>query len=64
MKYKSQVLTIRKIPYDFIDVATDETANMYMKRKNLGVTTELPPIFVDGEYKGLFAQFEEAVEFD
>ncbi|CAG8832148.1 8680_t:CDS:2, partial [Racocetra persica] len=33
----------------------------YMKRKNRGVK-ELPQIFVDGEYKGLTKELEQAVE--
>jgi glutaredoxin len=47
-----QVLKQRKIDFSFVDVAADEDALKYMKRKNRG-EKELPQIFVDGEYKGV-----------
>ncbi|RIA96842.1 thioredoxin-like protein [Glomus cerebriforme] len=56
-----QVLKQHGIKFSFVDVAADEDAKKYMKRKNRG-ETELPQIFVDGEYKGIFKTFQEAVE--
>ena len=47
-----QVLKQHKISFSFVDVAADEDALKYMKRKNRG-EKELPQIFVDGEYKGV-----------
>ncbi|CAG8611806.1 2284_t:CDS:2 [Scutellospora calospora] len=55
------ILNSNKIPYTFIDVAADEDQLKYMKRKNRGIK-DLPQIFVDGEYKGLAAELEQAVE--
>ncbi|CAG8542761.1 1180_t:CDS:2 [Paraglomus occultum] len=55
------VLTIHKIPFEFVDVAADEDALKYMKRRNRGAVG-LPQLFTDGEFKGLFKEFEEAVE--
>jgi hypothetical protein len=34
-----------------------------MRRKN-GGNNELPQIFVDGEFRGSYTAFEEAIEFD
>ncbi|ORY08315.1 thioredoxin-like protein [Basidiobolus meristosporus CBS 931.73] len=56
------ILNSRKIPFEFVDIAADEKARNYMKRKNLNKTTELPQIFVDGEFRGIFQDFEEAHE--
>ncbi|CAG8639654.1 10926_t:CDS:2 [Cetraspora pellucida] len=55
------ILNSNKIPYTFVDVAADQDQLNYMKRKNGGVK-ELPQIFVDGEYKGLTKELEQAVE--
>ncbi|CAG8495272.1 17128_t:CDS:2 [Cetraspora pellucida] len=55
------ILNSNKIPYTFIDVAADQDQLKYMKRKNGGVNG-LPQIFVDGEYKGLTKELEQAVE--
>ncbi|KAI8053354.1 hypothetical protein BDF22DRAFT_684110 [Syncephalis plumigaleata] len=52
-----------EIPYKFIDLAADEEAKLYMRRKN-GGATELPQIFVDGEFRGTASAFEDAVEYD
>jgi glutaredoxin len=41
-----------EIPFQFIDLAADEEAKLYMRRKN-GGATELPQIFVDGEFRGV-----------
>jgi len=57
-----QVLKQHKINFSFVDVAADENALKYMKRKNRG-EKEYPQIFVDGEYKGITKDFQEAVEF-
>lgn len=56
------LLAIKKIDYRIIDVSIDDEAKSYMKRKNLGATTELPQIFVKGEFKGLFDDFINALE--
>ncbi|RUS19266.1 hypothetical protein BC937DRAFT_87747 [Endogone sp. FLAS-F59071] len=55
------VLNIKGIPFDFINIAYDEEAKSYMKQKNHG-KTELPQIFVNGEFKGIYADFDDAVE--
>lgn len=44
-----------------MDVATSEEAKMRIRRKSGGVT-ELPQIFTDGEYRGVFDDFEYASE--
>jgi glutaredoxin len=46
------VLTIHKIPFEFVDVAADEDALKYMKRRNRGAVG-LPQIFTDGEFIGV-----------
>lgn len=50
------VLNIKGIPFDFLNIAYDEEAKSYMKQKNLG-KTELPQIFVNGEFKGVRCYF-------
>ncbi|CAG8587861.1 14358_t:CDS:2, partial [Acaulospora morrowiae] len=55
------ILKANKIDYTFVDVAADEDQLKYIKRKNKG-QKELPQIFVDGEYKGLFEDIENANE--
>ncbi|CAG8504498.1 9014_t:CDS:2 [Funneliformis caledonium] len=56
-----QVLKQNKIDFEFVDIAADEDGLKYMKRKN-GGEKRLPQIFVDGEFKGIFIDFQEAVE--
>ncbi|KAJ1909157.1 hypothetical protein IWQ60_008834 [Tieghemiomyces parasiticus] len=66
-KYKTefrkleQYLHTEEIPFEFVDVAADEEAKAYMKRKSLG-NTALPQIYCDGQFKATFAEVEEAVE--
>ncbi|CAG8502679.1 2797_t:CDS:2 [Ambispora gerdemannii] len=60
-QWVESVLTINKIPFEFVDVAADEEQLKFMKRRNLGAQG-LPQIFVDNEFVGLFPAFEEAVE--
>ncbi|KAF8976607.1 hypothetical protein BGZ46_008127 [Entomortierella lignicola] len=49
------------IEYEFVDLAVDEEAKRYIRGKN-GGETELPQIFSGGEYRGVFDDFEYAVE--
>ncbi|CAG8535469.1 10852_t:CDS:2 [Acaulospora colombiana] len=55
------ILKSNKIDFTFVDISVDEDQLKYMKRKNR-LEKELPQIFVDGEYKGLFKDIEEANE--
>ncbi|RKP26195.1 SH3-binding, glutamic acid-rich protein-domain-containing protein [Syncephalis pseudoplumigaleata] len=57
------VFTTQDIPYEFVDLAADEEGKLYMRRKN-GGATELPQIFVDGEFRGTYTAFDDAVEYD
>ncbi|KAG0203788.1 SH3 domain binding glutamic acid-rich protein-like [Mortierella sp. GBA30] len=49
------------IEYEFVDVSTSDEAKRHMRRKN-GGQTELPQIFSGGEYRGIFDDFEYAIE--
>ncbi|KAJ9083492.1 hypothetical protein DSO57_1034196 [Entomophthora muscae] len=42
-----------KILYDFIDLAADEQAKLYIKRKNPTSTT-IPQLYINGEFKMVF----------
>ncbi|KAF9945522.1 SH3 domain-binding glutamic acid-rich-like protein 3, partial [Mortierella alpina] len=57
----AHILEQLEIVFDFVDVATSEEAKLRIRRKSGGVT-ELPQIFTDGEYRGLFEDFEYANE--
>ncbi|KAF9109733.1 Syntaxin-18 [Mortierella sp. AM989] len=50
-----------EIEYEFVDVSADEDAKKYMRSKNAG-ERDLPQIFSGGEYRGIFDDFEYAVE--
>lgn len=39
-----------KIPYEFVDLAADEQAKLYIKRKN-PTSTSIPQLYIDGEFK-------------
>ncbi|KAI8804092.1 thioredoxin-like protein [Cladochytrium replicatum] len=54
------ILNARKVAFSVVDVAVDEEAKLYMQGKS--GKTVLPQIFVDGEFKGLIDQLEEANE--
>lgn len=49
------------IQYEFVDVSVSEEAKKYMRRKN-GGEIQLPQIFSGSEYRGLFEDFEYAIE--
>ncbi|PWY99245.1 hypothetical protein BCV70DRAFT_114807 [Testicularia cyperi] len=55
------VLAIKKIPYIYHDLASDEDAKSRWRRK--AKDTQLPGILVDNEWVGSYDDFEEAVEF-
>ncbi|KAI8596523.1 hypothetical protein EDD21DRAFT_388028 [Dissophora ornata] len=50
-----------EIEYEFVDISVSEEAKLYMRRKNRG-ETQLPQIFTGGEYRGVFDDFEYAIE--
>ncbi|KAI3640625.1 hypothetical protein MIR68_001503 [Amoeboaphelidium protococcarum] len=54
------VLDGKKVPYKLVDVAADEKARVEMKQKSGKAT--LPQVFVDGQFKGGFEDFELATE--
>jgi len=51
------------IKYEFIDLAADEEAKLYIKRKNPTSTT-IPQIYINDEFKMEFPEFEEFLEYD
>ncbi|GAA5956984.1 hypothetical protein JCM3765_006660 [Sporobolomyces pararoseus] len=57
-----RALTSARVPYAEHDVAGDENAKSFWKRKN-GGKNELPFILVDGEPVGNIDDMDEAVEF-
>ncbi|KAK0542943.1 hypothetical protein OC846_006579 [Tilletia horrida] len=56
------VLGIRKIPYVYHDMASDEDAKKRWRIKARDPT--IPGLLVHNEWRGTFAEFEEAVEYD
>lgn len=62
-QYLEQLLPTLKIPYIFHDLASDDSAKAYFRKKNQG-HNELPGLFSDGEYRGTWEEFEYAVEDD
>lgn len=57
-----RVLRSLRLPFISHDVASDEQAKAYWKRKN-GGNNELPCILVDGVRPGSIDEFDEAVEY-
>ncbi|KAI1314330.1 hypothetical protein EDD11_002271 [Mortierella claussenii] len=57
----SDTLEQLDIEYEFVDCSVDEEAKRHMRRKNRG-EKELPQIFSGGEYRGIFDDFEYAIE--
>ncbi|ORZ18340.1 hypothetical protein BCR41DRAFT_45614 [Lobosporangium transversale] len=57
----SDTLEQLDIEFEFVDVSVDEDAKWYMRRKN-GGEKQLPQIFSGGEYRGIFEDFEYAIE--
>lgn len=55
------ILSIKKIPFELVDVSQGDTDKAYMQEKS--GKNVLPQIFVDGEYKGLCEELDEANEF-
>ncbi|KAJ1653006.1 hypothetical protein IWQ61_006789 [Dispira simplex] len=66
-KYKTEItkldhyLRADEIPYEFIDIASNEEAKAYMRRKTK-VGMVLPQVFCDGEFRATFDEVAEAVE--
>ncbi|KAJ1960248.1 hypothetical protein IWQ62_004301 [Dispira parvispora] len=66
-KYKTEItkldhfLQADEIPYEFIDIASNEEAKAYMRRKTK-VGMVLPQVFCDGEFRATFEEVAEAVE--
>ncbi|KAI0216290.1 hypothetical protein L0F63_006923 [Massospora cicadina] len=52
-----------KIEYTFVDLAADDQAKLYIKRKNPN-STNIPQIYINGEFSMEFAEFEELLEYD
>ncbi|KAJ1735067.1 hypothetical protein LPJ72_002044 [Coemansia sp. Benny D160-2] len=52
-----------EIDFEFICIAADQKAKLYMRRKALG-NMSIPQIFVDGEFKGLYEDAFNANEKD
>ncbi|KAK3807734.1 MAG: SH3-binding, glutamic acid-rich protein-domain-containing protein [Benniella sp.] len=57
----SDTLERNEIEYEFVDISVSEDDKRYMRRKN-GGELQLPQIFSDGEYRGVFEDFEYALE--
>ncbi|KAJ9475609.1 hypothetical protein PHBOTO_005672 [Pseudozyma hubeiensis] len=57
----TSVLAIKKIPYVYHDLASDDDAKSRWRRK--AKDAQLPGILVNNEWVGSFDDFEEAVEF-
>ncbi|KAE8257373.1 hypothetical protein A4X13_0g2389 [Tilletia indica] len=58
----TSVLSIRKIPYVYHDMASDEEAKKRWRAKARDQT--IPGLLVHNEWRGTFAEFDEAVEFE
>ncbi|KDN40259.1 hypothetical protein K437DRAFT_258726 [Tilletiaria anomala UBC 951] len=56
------VLTTKKIPYVYHDLASDPEAKSRWRRKAV-VDPSIPGLLVHNEWRGTFPEFEEAVEF-
>ncbi|KAJ1021685.1 hypothetical protein NDA16_003821 [Ustilago loliicola] len=57
----TSVLAIKKIPYVYHDLASDDDAKSRWRRK--AKDPQLPGILVNNEWVGSYDEFEEAVEF-
>ncbi|KAN0062101.1 hypothetical protein ACQY0O_005619 [Thecaphora frezii] len=57
----TSVFAIKKIPYIYHDLASDDDAKTRWRRKTKD--PQLPGILVNNEWRGTFDEFEEAVEF-
>ncbi|RKP12507.1 hypothetical protein BJ684DRAFT_20964 [Piptocephalis cylindrospora] len=62
-RHLETILSTHNIPFVFKDLAADDEAKSYMRKNNGGVTA-LPQIFVNGEFRGVYDDFAEAVEAD
>ncbi|KAJ1992439.1 hypothetical protein H4R33_001013, partial [Dimargaris cristalligena] len=57
-KYKTefnkliQFLQVEEIPFEFVDIASNEEAKSYMKRKSKG-NMVTPQVYCDGEFKAV-----------
>ncbi|CAD6887854.1 unnamed protein product [Tilletia controversa] len=58
----TSVLSIKKIPYVYHDMAMDEEAKKRWRTK--ARDQAIPGLLVHNEWRGTFAEFDEAVEFD
>ncbi|PBK77404.1 hypothetical protein ARMSODRAFT_949323 [Armillaria solidipes] len=63
-EYLLRILQVKKIPFTSYDLASDETAKRLWKRKAPLDKQQLPGILVGGRFPGIFAEFEDAVEYD
>ncbi|PBL01193.1 hypothetical protein ARMGADRAFT_1160422 [Armillaria gallica] len=63
-EYLLRILQVKKIPFTSYDLASDETAKRLWKRKAPLDKQQLPGILVGGRFPGVFAEFEDAVEYD
>ncbi|KAK3838277.1 MAG: hypothetical protein J3R72DRAFT_185034 [Linnemannia gamsii] len=57
----SDALEQLEIEYEFVDVSSSEDAKNQMRRKN-GGESQLPQVFSGGEYRGVYDDFEYAIE--
>lgn len=58
--YMQDALSAKKIPYTFVDIAADSAQKAHLF--SVSPVRTLPQLFVDGVYKGGYAEFELAVE--
>ncbi|KAG7450671.1 uncharacterized protein BT62DRAFT_1072711 [Guyanagaster necrorhizus] len=63
-EYLLRVLQVKKIPFTSYDLASDESAKRLWRRKAPPDKQQLPGILVGGRFPGVFAEFEDAVEYD
>ncbi|TDL28625.1 hypothetical protein BD410DRAFT_781140 [Rickenella mellea] len=62
-EYILRILQVKKIPFTSYDLASDEAAKKLWRRKAPLDKQQLPGILVGGRFPGVFADFEEAVEY-
>lgn len=51
------------IEYEFIDLAADDDAKLFIKRKNPN-STAIPQLYLNGEFRMEIAEFDELLEYD
>ncbi|KAM6499328.1 hypothetical protein JOM56_004836 [Amanita muscaria] len=60
--YILRTLQVKKIPFTSYDLASDEEAKRYWKRRAPLDKQQLPGILIGGRFPGTFVEFEDAVE--